>query len=374
MKKVFFVYVFCLCCFIAQSQTRRKKAEVEDSIRKKTFAKADYSWFLQSGKEKYNKLEFVQAEKEYLLALELLQKDTLSKNKQSVKYTNDEMILLKSLREVNKSLKDYNDVDLYNDMIKNHESKITKNKTSINREDMFKKVSDSLRNRLFVKNDYYWYVQSGNEKFNKLQFSEAEKDYLQALQLLEYDTTPLLEKGNNYAKEKLNKKNNYSIGKIIIHKSLLEVNQGLKDVKDIEKYKTAIHKMEIEFSQATNMDLSSYFENQAKEFYKRKDFLPALKNCQLSTISCKDPVRKKSLVIFQNELEAINQFLKKDYKSAIGFCNEVLSNQPANTKVLDLRGRIYLIIGNKNNACQDWNKAYDLNYPMSKLRIDKYCH
>jgi len=63
----------------------------------------------------------------------------------------------------------------------------------------------------------------------------------------------------------------------------------------------------------------------------------------------------------------------KDYSGALNDFNRVIYLDPFNAHAYMKRGMSYLGLGDKDNACIDWNKAADLGWKDVYEYIRDYC-
>jgi len=68
------------------------------------------------------------------------------------------------------------------------------------------------------------------------------------------------------------------------------------------------------------------------------------------------------------------QFEKENYQIAIAYFTKTLENSPIELNALYNRGISYLYIGDKDNACKDWNKAKELGSTDAESLLNEYCN
>jgi tetratricopeptide (TPR) repeat protein len=87
----------------------------------------------------------------------------------------------------------------------------------------------------------------------------------------------------------------------------------------------------------------------------------------------------KNLDLEPNHQEAIFQLgniavTEKKYDKALAYFTKVITLNPEFMEAYNNRGFVYMILGEKANACSDWIAASGLGNENASLRIRKYCN
>jgi len=132
---------------------------------------------------------------------------------------------------------------------------------------------------------------------------------------------------------------------------------------------------------------TDYLESRVKEYYdfsKKEQTLELLdlrRTCKfrLGDIdgSILDLTRMIEYVPESSEIytnRGWNYFKSEEYESALSDLNKALTLEATNTRALQLRGLIYLKLGQIEKGCRDWSRAGELGDARAYDLIIEYCN
>lgn len=64
----------------------------------------------------------------------------------------------------------------------------------------------------------------------------------------------------------------------------------------------------------------------------------------------------------------------KNYEKALTICNDLLAKDPQSEFTLATRGEIFIAMGNKQMACDDFQTLFKGNPDLGRKYVDQYCH
>lgn len=117
------------------------------------------------------------------------------------------------------------------------------------------------------------------------------------------------------------------------------------------------------FAQKTKADL--YFDK-ANTYFDKKDYKTAILYCD-STIT-ENPEHQEAYAF-----RGVSKFNLKQFKEAIEDFNLALILVPGYAEVYYFRGFCHMELGNKKKACADWTEAYNLGMKKAMKLIVKHC-
>lgn len=134
----------------------------------------------------------------------------------------------------------------------------------------------------------------------------------------------------------------------------------------IANYKKAIE-AEKAIGNANSSTTKATYLNMGLAYAKQKNYKEAV-NCY-NTVLQMDPVEFSKAYRYRG----IAKYEMNDLAGALGDFNNAIKANANDAEAMYYRGQIYLKQGKKNEACADFSKGADLNWPSCKEAKAKHC-